>query len=168
MWFGIIWIIMYVGHWWNTNTFFVIAKVALFATAIAFFFSLSWPLEWVFAIANKLLRTEWDAREWTFRVTLDLFIVYGGMLAALAFIKAKEYGLTDSTWFPSARRGAIGTSVFALIGFFLFELSHVKTDYNRFHPYVSIIPILAYCVLRNASPLLRSTSSRFFIFIGHW
>jgi hypothetical protein len=44
----------------------------------------------------------WSAREWNFRVTLDIYIVYGGMLASYAYIKATEYRLTDKPWFPSA------------------------------------------------------------------
>jgi hypothetical protein len=168
MWFGIIWLVMYVGHRWNKNSFFVIAKICLFSAVVTLFFKLAWPLDLAFAFANKIFQTRWNAREWTFRVALDLFAVYWGMFSALAFIKAKEYGLADSPWFSRARRGAITASVVALAGFFLFELAHVKTDYNNYHPFISFIPILAFVVLRNATSLLRSTSSQFFIFIGRW
>lgn len=48
-----------------------------------------------------------------------------------------------------------------------FQLTRAsKFVYNAYHPYISVIPVLAFCVFRNATPYLRSTSSKFFIFFG--
>jgi hypothetical protein len=54
-----------------------------------------------------------------------------------------------------------------MAGYFVFELTREsKFVYNAYHPYVSILPVLAFIVLRNATPALRSTSSKLFIFFG--
>jgi len=54
-----------------------------------------------------------------------------------------------------------------LIWFLIFELSQsTKFTYNKWHPYISVLPIVAFAVLRNSNPILRSASSRAFSFIG--
>lgn len=127
----------------------------------------SWILAEIFDILQGTFNIEWVAREWTFRVTLDQFIVYVGMLTAIAFIKIRELRLTDHARWPLASRCAIGGSSLALVWFFWFELTRAdKFAYNAWHPYISAIPVLAFVVLRNASTALRSSSSRVFTFIG--
>lgn len=165
-WFGIIWVTMWAGNQWNKNTYFILAKLALSAALVATFFSLQWPLAAVFGVINTVFRTDWIAREWTFRVTLDLYIVYSGMLAAYAYIKYIEFGLGDRPWWPQFSKGAIVASAITMLGYFVFELRHAKFDYNRWHPYISTLPVLSFVVLRNATPYLRSTSSKFFMYFG--
>ena len=126
MWFGIIWFTMWAGHRWNTNLYFMLAKIFVSAALVVLFFDLGWPLEAIFGLCNRLFRTEWIAREWTFRVTLDIFIPYGGMLAALAYIKILEMRLPDRPWWPSVTYYAIAGSGVAMVGYFAFELTHQK------------------------------------------
>ena len=65
------------------------------------------------------------------------------------------------------RQGSIIVSAVALVWFFAFEIGQPsKFTYNQWRPYVSVIPVLAFVILRNATSVLRSASSRFFAFIG--
>jgi hypothetical protein len=40
------------------------------------------------------------------------------------------------------------------------------TDAHFRHPYVGVLPVVAFAILRNANPTLRSVSSSAFVFVG--
>lgn len=167
MWFVIIWVTMWAGHRWNKRVLFVVPKLALSAALVAAFFLTERPLALAFSVINGVFGTEWFAREWAFRVTLDMYIVYWGMLAALVFIKVKEHKLTDDPRWPSVVKGSTWAAAAAMAWFFGYELTRPnKIAYNHTHAYLSIVPVAAFVVLRNATPALRSTSSKFFIYFG--
>jgi len=167
IWFLIIWVTMWAGHKHNDNTTFLVVKICVAAALTAAYFQIPGPLEGTFAVLNRVFGMTWNAREWRFRVTLDMWIVWVGAFTALAFIKIKDLRLTERPEWPVWQRNTIIGSAVALAGYFIFELScATKFVYNGYHPYVSAIPVLAFCVLRNATPYLRSTSSKFFVFFG--
>ena len=166
-WYIIIYITMSIGNQYNERPTFLLLKMAFVAGFITFFVHQSSLMTGLFAILRRLFRIEWSAKEWSFRVTLDLLVVWFGMLTAYAYIKMKELQIPDKPWFTTARRGSVVVSFLALAWYFWFEL-HLpsKFVYNQYHPYISIVPILAFIVLRNANATLRSCSSRVFCFIG--
>ena len=168
LWFGIIWVTMYVGHQYNKRLFFVGGKIIVSAILAKLFHWFPQPLQLTFGLFNSVFRTQWNAKEWSFRVTLDQWIVYVGMLAALVFIKVQEEKLWERAWWDRVKKGSIAASALAMVWFFYFELARDKFAYNTWHPYVSCVPVLAFIVLRNCTPTLRSTSSRAFIWIGQW
>lgn len=157
---------MRIGSQYNRNGAFMVGKIAVAAAGLTFFFRLNWPLEGAFGFMHTFLRTEWIAREWAFRTVLDLYIPFWGMLAALAQIKAAEYHWPEQPWWPRARQVAIGGSVVGMLAWSAYALQQSKFAYNALHPHISVFPVLAFVVLRNATATLRSTSSRFFAFFG--
>ena len=166
-WYLIIYATMAVGAPYNDRTPFLIAKILLSMTFVTMLMSQSWIMETLFEFLERFCNIHWSAREWAFRVNLDLWIVYFGMLTALAVIKIREHRLTDHPRWHVAVKGGAGLSAVILLWFFAFELSQSdKFAYNLWHPYVSFLPIGAFVVLRNASAILRSGSSRMFAFIG--
>jgi len=171
MWFLIIWITMFVGHQWNDKLVFLLPKLACSALLVVSFFKAETPLRWVFRFLNQIFGTEWIASEWTFRVTLDMYIVYCGMITSLLYLKVKENKLMEKDQamirFDQIRKISIWLSAAGLLWFFWFEISRPnKIVYNLSHPYISIIPICSFIILRNSSEFLRSTNSKFFVFIG--
>lgn len=168
LWFGIIWVTMYIGYNHNKKLPFMLAKIFVSAAITAAFHLHATPLELLFVSFNTVFNTEWNAKEWNFRVTLDMYIVYVGMLTALAVIKVQEDKIWERAWWPRVRALSYLMSVLGLVGYFAFELRHNKFEYNQYHPYISFVPVLSFVILRNATPLLRSTSSRAYIWVGQW
>lgn len=167
MWYLIIYATMAVGSQFNERTPFLVFKIFASMALVTWFMSEPWLLETIFEFLAEFCAIHWSAKEWAFRVNLDLWIVYFGMFCALAFIKIREHRLTDHPHWHHAVNVVIGISVLILIWYFGFELAQPdKFVYNTWHPYVSFLPVAAFVVLRNASPVLRSASSRAFAFIG--
>ncbi|KAG6818019.1 hypothetical protein H0H87_009174 [Tephrocybe sp. NHM501043] len=167
MWFLIIYVTMFVGSQFNDRTLFVLGKIAISAGLFTCFMKEEWLLEGLFTFLRRGFGIHWSAREWNFRVTLDLWIVYVGMLAAIAVIKIRDHRLTEHPHWPLVTKVAIIMSILSIVWFFAFELlQESKFTYNHWHPYMSWIPVLAFIVLRNASVILRSASSTAFAFIG--
>lgn len=167
MWFMIIYGTMAIGSQLNGNSLFLVCKILLSMAMFAIFMRQNWPLESLFTVLKQLFNIDWSVREWHFRVTLDQYIVYWGMLTAVAVVKIREYHLTDHPLWPALVKVGCGCSVLTLLWFTGFELlQESKFTYNSWHPYISFLPITAFVILRNATPLLRSSSSRAFAFVG--
>ncbi|EGN95391.1 hypothetical protein SERLA73DRAFT_76503 [Serpula lacrymans var. lacrymans S7.3] len=167
MWFFIIYGTMALGSRFNNYTPFVVFKIIASMGIVTWFFKETWLLNVLFDFLERIFAIHWSAREWTFRVTLDQFIVYFGMLAALAVIKIREHRLTDHVYWPPLVKIANGLSAIILLCFLSFALTEKnKVAYNAWHPYISILPIASFVTLRNANPVLRSASSRAFAFVG--
>lgn len=167
MWYLIVYGTMAIGSQYNDRTTFLLLKILGSMGAVTWFMTEPWILEVVFVFLEQIFSIRWSAREWSFRVILDLWIVYFGMLLAIAVIKIQAHRLTDHRLWPMAVKVAVGTSTFIMLWFFGFELmQESKFSYNKWHPYISFLPIAAFITLRNASPSLRLYSSRAFSFIG--
>ncbi|KAJ7092646.1 Cas1p 10 TM acyl transferase domain-containing protein [Mycena epipterygia] len=151
----------------NGRTPILVFKLICSASLVAWLMRQSWSLETVFELLHRFCGINWSAREWGFRVNLDLYIVYAGQFTALAVIKIREHGLTEPPQWPFLTKLAIGVSASVLLWFFSFELlQESKFTYNAWHPWISWLPILMFVVLRNANASLRSASSHAFVLIG--
>lgn len=167
MWYIVIYLTLFMAARYNNRTPLLLGKIGLSAAVMTWFFNEQWLLETLFDILHKCCGIRWSAREWAFRVRLDMWIVYVGMLASIVVMKVREHRLTDDPRWPTCVKGSIVLSAIVLIWFFAFELlQESKFAYNTWHPYVSFMPIVAFVILRNANPILRSASSRSFAFLG--
>ncbi|KAJ1729206.1 hypothetical protein LPJ61_003641, partial [Coemansia biformis] len=120
---------------------------------------------WPFGLLARL-GVKWSAREWEFRFGTDILIVYVGMATAVVYLQHGKQLVAHPKW-PQIHRWAVLGSVAAMVWYFWFELTRKsKFVYNAWHPYVSVVPTLAFIVLRNATPYLRSRSSSAFRFVG--
>jgi N-acetylneuraminate 9-O-acetyltransferase len=167
MWYLIIYATMAIGPRLNTRTPLLLLKIFFSAGLTTYFMWQPRLLESCFSALQAIFSINWSAREWAFRVNLDLWIVYMGMLASIFVVKAREHRLTDHYLWPLASKAGIAGSVLVLVWFFAFELwQESKFTYNLWHPYISFLPVLAFAILRNASTVLRSISSTAFAFVG--
>ncbi|KAI9321766.1 10 TM acyl transferase domain found in Cas1p-domain-containing protein [Dichotomocladium elegans] len=167
-WFLVIWMTLYVGHASNKSSWrWILGKIGVAATTTTIVIHVRGVLEKIFELLYWMFRIQWNAQEWRFRLALDGWIVYVGMLCAYATIQFSEHRLSEHPQWPTVKRASVIASVVAMALYFSFELSlSSKFVYNRFHPFVSWVPILAFVIIRNATVRLRNMSSKFFIFFG--
>lgn len=167
-WFGVIWITMRFMSNYNTSVVFLLSKIIIMSILTGFIIHMPGLLEGVFHVLFFLFKIQWDVIEWRFRLSLDAWIVYIGMLCAYFTIQLNEYKISQH--YPRAwkisKQLSLVFSLVGLIGFFLFEVRQTKANYNGYHPYLSWVPILSFVVLRNFSVFGRQSYSRFFAFIG--
>ena len=166
MWYIVVYLTMAVGARFNDRTAILLCKILISAALMTWFMKSS-LLKPFFDTLHQFCGIRWSSREWSFRVNLDLWIVYVGMLVAIAVTKVREYRLTDHPHWHIVVGTSIGISAAIIIWFFAFELyQESKFTYNAWNPYISFLPILAFVILRNSNSILRSATSRAFAFIG--
>ncbi|KAK9760954.1 hypothetical protein K7432_014518 [Basidiobolus ranarum] len=167
VWFLVIYLTMYILSSYNKKTTFLLAKIVISGMVCNTVVYVPGVLETLFRICTLIFNTEWSANEWRFRMGLDIWIVFIGMLIAFINIKFHEMKFSERLIWPSIKKYSIIVSGITTVWFFWFELSRAsKFEYNQYHPYISWLPILAFVILRNATEKLRKTTSKFFLFFG--
>ncbi|KAI0095048.1 O-acetyltransferase [Irpex rosettiformis] len=165
-WYITVYATMLVGAQFNDRIVFLITKIILSMVVLSVLMKTDWLLELIFSLLEQLCGIHWSAREWALRINLDTFIVYAGMLTAALIVKCRELHWTEHRLWSLITKAGASVSVLVLIWFFAFELTRDGFSYNTWHPFVSFLPIGAFAILRNANTILRSGSSRVFMFIG--
>ena len=166
-WYIVVYVTMAFGSQYNDRTVFLVCKILIAMALTTFVIEEEWILKEVFSILGGICNIGWSAKESSFRLRLDYWIIYFGMLTAVAFMKIRDNRLTDHPLWPTIMKVSMGGSVVGMLWFFAFELLQPsKFAYNHWHPYISWIPIISFVILRNASATLRSASSQMFRFIG--
>lgn len=132
-------------------------------------------LEMVVHALHSYCHMHVDLRELRFRTSLDMYIVYAGMLSAILYSELSSASTSSSSWLASqickrpfiSQMLAVVSSLVAVMTFIVVvgRFSD-KYAYNKWHPLISSLPVLAYVVLRNATAPLRSYHSRLFAWFG--
>lgn len=177
-WYMIIYLTMGIGQSKNLSLVFLVTKIIVSACIVTLLIRVPQVLETLFAILRYSCNIKWNVSEWRFRMQLDAYIVFVGMLCGIAFIKVsailhKEQ--TEKLSFPSMicrywswiRMAAVASALmaFPIYSRFAQQFSN-KVDYNRWVPYVSWIPILSFVILRNCTRGARNFRSSLFVWLG--
>ena len=178
-WFLVIYLTMFWGNKRNHDLRFLLFKILVSAAIVNLSIRTPILFEWTFELLKRTCRTHWDVHEWRFRIQLDSYIVYVGMLCGIFFARATLASRdghqpdvhTFSHWLKrhdgKIRLFGASASLLALFAYFKLACQAPnKFVYNRFVPYTSFIPILAFVYLRNASQTLRNYHSEAFAWIG--
>ncbi|KGQ04035.1 putative O-acetyltransferase CAS1 [Beauveria bassiana D1-5] len=162
-WFVIVYLTLAIKSDYNDTTTALFIKFAISASAVASVFLFTPVSEWIFTALRYAFRIDWDLHEWQFRVSLDSLIVYVGMLAGMASAKGKS---GDRLLLQSKLPGVIGLAVLAGYCYLSSQIFHVKQDYNKWHPYISFVPIIALIAARNVAAPLRVYYSKACAWLG--
>lgn len=163
-WFLVVYATMGIGSRYNGNTYAVIGKIWGSLVLVTAVLKFTPAMAWLFLALNTIFRIKWDLDEWEFRVGLDNFIVYAGMLAGLVHQRVER----NNTWFTNYRNTTIAPSLVALLIYALPCLTYCneKRKYTMVHPYLSFLPVLAFVALRNATSRLRNMCSGAAVWLG--
>lgn len=156
-WFVIIYLTLAIGNKYNDDYQVVVAKIciAMVTTTIL----LQTPLNrWLFTILRYTCNIHWNISEWEYRLALDQFIVYIGMLTAVAYLQMTESARTVLRW-------SMALCGIAAIGGYFYN-AHSADAYKAWHPYTSFVPILAFVAVRNVSGTARNYYSTAMAWLG--
>lgn len=184
-WFLVTWGTLRFGKELNAKSKFLLGKIVFSAGFVMMFHRNDQPISFIFDVLRLIFRINWDGHDWRGNILIDPFIVYVGMLVALARI-ARRHLIAGATakihnaQLPRSQKLlecavpylpllAIFASVTSLPYFFHTTLSSFvgPEGYDwDVHPYLSPIPVLAYLILRNSTTLLRHHSSKALMWVG--
>ncbi|KAM0328115.1 hypothetical protein ACHAQA_005518 [Verticillium albo-atrum] len=162
-WFMVVYLTMAIGHKrYNDDIQLVLAKICISAVVVAVVV-LATPLtRWTFGFLRIFFNIKWSLQEWEYRVALDLFIVYIGMLSAIAYIKVKE----ELRLALRCSMALVGLVVIAGYAYACGTKLASMNDYRLWHPYLSFVPILAFIAVRNVSAPVRNYHSKAMAWLG--
>lgn len=124
-----------------------------------------------FSALRRIGMVSVDQQEFAFRTKLDRFVPHLGMLTALLQHKHHYDTITRLPWLQDRHIGSATMAVMlSLLTFCIYfgwsKAQHSKEAFNAWHPYTAPMPVMAYILLRNATPGLRNRYSRFFAWFG--
>ena len=190
-WFLSVYATMAIFPHWNTSRYKMWLKFAIYAVCNALMFDLTDVAYVVFKPFGFLLHLHdgehHPMHEWIFRLGLDHWVCFIGMLCAYnyphyeSFMRYLESDGSSSSG-PNApistkimeffsrkqliKLGMLAGSVTALTVWYKTVMQYEKYTYNEYHPYTSFIPIIAFIVIRNLWPTLRTHYIYLFAFLG--
>ncbi|KAL9111730.1 MAG: hypothetical protein Q9187_007875, partial [Circinaria calcarea] len=176
-WFAVIYFTMRIGRSRNDSTVFLFSKVLLSAMMVTALTIVPGILEKIFLILRITCHIHWNVVEWRFRVFLDMFIVYVGMLAGVIYVRvldSLQKGRTDYEVFDIVAKYlrlirvifVMASLVIPPAFWALTRRSPNKYDYNWWQPYISPLPVLSYMILRNSNRHFRNYHSWIFAWLG--
>ena len=95
-WYLIVYATMRVKSGWNKQMPLFLLKIALAAATTTLIHTQHWVFEPFCMVANKVFGAKWEANEWLFRVGLDQYIVYVGMVVSVLYIRVTKGSSTPT------------------------------------------------------------------------
>ncbi|XP_051791780.1 N-acetylneuraminate 9-O-acetyltransferase isoform X1 [Erpetoichthys calabaricus] len=124
-----------------------------------------WPI-------SKLFEMDANVHEWWFRWKLDRFaVLHGIFFAFLYLVLQKCQALSEGKGEPLLSFRISNCLLFiSVVSFLTYSIwassCKNKTECNELHPYVSVVQILAFILIRNIPGYARSVYSSFFAWFG--
>ena len=173
-WFISVYAMMRPYHHLNENRQVMAMKFLIYAFIVFVIYDLG-AANFVFTPFKFILGLNGSLHEWEFRSGLDHYATFFGMICAynhpnferfIAFLERESQTHRDRFITMAIRIGIGVILVGIMILWYCYVYSLGKYDYNKLHPYSSIIPILTYIYFRNVSPFIRSRHAFLFTWLG--
>ncbi|KAG7408210.1 putative O-acetyltransferase CAS1 [Fusarium oxysporum f. sp. rapae] len=159
-WFLVVYATMAIRPRYNSDLQVMLAKICMSCLIVSTIFMGTPLTRWVFGILNTVFKIQWSYKQWYRRVTLDKLIVYVGMLTAVAYRHLKmpiHLGL----------RVTLALAGFFAMTHYFYATSGLRmAAYEKWHPYVSLLPVLGFIAMRNASGPVRNYHSKPMAWLG--
>ncbi|KAL9581940.1 MAG: hypothetical protein Q9212_003593 [Teloschistes hypoglaucus] len=177
-WFAVVYLTMRIGHSHNASSPFLLSKIGMSAIAVNGLLRYPDLLEGMFALLQQTCGIHWNVKEWRFRLQLDLYIVYVGMLAAILYSRISDslykqrfptqnHSTTLQRHWRTIRVLSVIVALMTLPAFWMFARRfRDKFDYNWWVPYLSPFPIVSFIILRNSHRWFRNMHSSIFAWLG--
>lgn len=159
-----------------TQYLYLVLKLVVFFSAVIVLFTSEVLFERLFVAGpwRALFVTEDDdIGQWWFRCQLDRFSTGYGMVFAFCHVLARRHLLLSDSGgsnLVAGGRRAAAASLLALLALVAFSANTLlcgdKAQCNAVHPYLVIVPIVAYVVVRNTLGCLRARFSSLFAWFG--
>jgi hypothetical protein len=159
-WFLVVYATMAIKPRYNSDLQVMLAKICMSCLILSMILMGTALTRWVFGILNTVFKIQWSYKQWYRRVTLDMLIVYVGMLTAVANRHLKM---------PIHLRLRVTLAlagVFATIHYFYATSGLRMAAYAKWHPYVSLVPVLGFIAMRNVSGPVRNYHSKAMAWLG--
>ncbi|KAJ8273333.1 hypothetical protein GJAV_G00100420 [Gymnothorax javanicus] len=145
----------------------LLSVICIFAYSQGIFDSVFsiWPISTLFELQGSV-------HEWWFRWKLDRFAVIHGMLFAFAYLVLQKFqvlseGKGEPLFSTRISNCLLFVSVVSFLTYSIWASScKNKTECNELHPYISVLQILAFILIRNIPGYARSLYSSFFAWFG--
>ncbi|KAL0961885.1 hypothetical protein UPYG_G00332900 [Umbra pygmaea] len=152
----------------------ILAKLLILLLFICFFAYSQGLFESIFSVwpISKLFELNGSIHEWWFRWKLDRFAIIHGMLFAFIYLVLQKCqvlseGKGEPLFSSRISNVLLFISVVSFITYSVWASScKNKTECNEMHPYISVLQILAFVLIRNIPGYARSLYSSFFAWFG--
>ncbi|EME84654.1 uncharacterized protein MYCFIDRAFT_173604 [Pseudocercospora fijiensis CIRAD86] len=197
IWFLIVYATLAVGRHHNSNTIFLLAKIAAAAFLLNKVLYADGLREALLAFFTAMTKGYFPVSFFDKRFNNDRYIVFVGMAVAPVYlwltdlIKSHHGGhksllATANEKIPSTRqnftkldkavlqhwtlikRAAVITALIGLLAFWRWGFTLTKSAFSAQQAYTNWIPIICFAILRNAHPTLRNYHSKFFAWVGNY
>ncbi|KAH7179133.1 10 TM acyl transferase domain found in Cas1p-domain-containing protein [Fusarium flagelliforme] len=162
-WFLVVYATMAISGKRNNDVQFLLAKICISCILISTIL-LATPLtHWTFHILKTILKVQWNGKEWQYHIAMNISIVYIVMLAAVMHREMKNAKITIHRGLRTSL--ALG-GLLAIIHYLHVTPTLEKDAYEKWYPYLSAVPTLAFLALRNASTSVRNHHSEAMAWLG--
>jgi len=90
-WFLVVYLTMRIGYHRNESLQFLIGKIITSAVVVTAFIHVKGVLAVVFLALRFTCGISWNVNEWEYRLGLDKYVVYVGMLVAVLYIRISKF-----------------------------------------------------------------------------
>ncbi|KAL8806288.1 MAG: hypothetical protein Q9182_001435 [Xanthomendoza sp. 2 TL-2023] len=177
-WYLVVYCTMRIGHSKNWSMPFLLGKIGVSGVIVTVLIRCPMFFDGLFLLLKHTCKIHWNVKEWRFRLQLDCYIVYVGMLVAIASLRIHDILHTQLSsqddfarlirrrW-NNIRLLSVAAAIIIIPSFWSFTRHFSnKVDYNQWVPYISMFPIFSFIILRNCNQHLRNFYSWIFAWLG--
>ena len=158
----------------NDNRQVMILKLSLYGSIVFIIYDLGFAQN-IFAPFSFILDLNGSLHEWEFRSGLDHYATICGMICAYShpvlerfvdFLESDSQTQREHFTKLGIRLGIGGMLLGIMILWYGYIYKLDKYEYNKIHPYTSVIPLLTYIYFRNVAPAVRNRHCLIFTWLG--